>query len=109
MKRPPIDPDLLRDRLAEAQGKQYWSSLEQLEGDPAAAEMLEREFPDGAGGWTDPISRRRFLTLMGASLALAGLTSSGCMRPPTGVIRPYVRQPENLVLGKALYYATSMS
>jgi molybdopterin-containing oxidoreductase family iron-sulfur binding subunit len=109
MKRPPIDPDLLRDRLAAAQGKQYWSSLEQLAGDPAVAEMLQREFPDGAGEWADPISRRRFLTLMGASLALAGLASSGCMRPPTGVIRPYVRQPENLVLGKPLYYATSMS
>jgi MoCo/4Fe-4S cofactor protein with predicted Tat translocation signal len=109
MKRPPIDPELLRDRLAAAQGKQYWSSLQQLADDPAVTEMLQREFPDGASEWQDPISRRRFLSLMGASLALAGLTSAGCMRPPTGTIRPFVRQPENVVLGKPLYYATSMT
>src|SRR5262245_3459558 len=109
MKRPPIDPDLLRDRLAAAQGKQYWSSLQQLADEPAVADMLQREFPDGASQWNDPISRRRFLTLMGASLALAGLTTSGCMRAPTGTIRPFVRQPENLVPGKPLFYATSMS
>src|SRR5262249_34480358 len=48
-------------------------------------------------------------SLMGASLALAGLTSAGCMRPPTGTIRPFVRQPENVVPGKPLYYATSMT
>src|SRR5687768_10130820 len=109
MKRPAVDPDLLRDRLAAAQGKQYWTSLEALADEPAVAEMLQREFPDGAGEWDDPPSRRRFLTLMGASLALAGLTSSGCMRPPPGTIRPFIRQPENLVPGKPLYYATSMS
>jgi molybdopterin-containing oxidoreductase family iron-sulfur binding subunit len=105
MKRLPIDPELLRDRLGPAQGKRYWRSLEELAGDPAVAEMLQREFPQGAAEWTDPVSRRRFLTLMGASLALAGL--SGC-RGPTGTIMPYVRQPENITPGKALYYATSM-
>src|SRR5262249_28653636 len=109
MKRTPTDPDLLRDRLAAAQGKQYWSSLEQLADEPAVAEMIQREFPSGASEWTDPISRRRFLTLMGASLALAGPRPSGCSRPPTGVIRPFVRQPENVVPGKPLFYATSMS
>src|SRR5437667_335420 len=39
----------------------------------------------------------------------AGLGSAGCFRPPTGTIRPFVRQPENLVPGKPLFYATSMS
>src|SRR6516165_5965858 len=106
MKRPPPHPDLLRDRLAAEQGKRYWRSLEELAGDPAVVEMLQREFPDQAGEWTDPISRRRFLALMGASLTLAGM--AGCTRPPTGTIMPYVRQPENIVLGKPLYYATSM-
>jgi molybdopterin-containing oxidoreductase family iron-sulfur binding subunit len=105
MKRPPLDPELLRDRLSAAQGKHYWRCLEELAGEPAFQEMLQREFPAQAGELTDPISRRRFLTLMGASLALAGL--SGCTRP-TGTIMPYVRQPENIVLGKPLYYATSM-
>ena len=107
MKRPPIDPDLLRDRLAAAQGKHYWRSLEELADDPQLREMVEREFPSQAGAWADPISRRRFLTLMGASLALAGL--SGCTRPPVGTIMPYIRQPEGLVPGKPLFYATSMT
>jgi molybdopterin-containing oxidoreductase family iron-sulfur binding subunit len=106
MKRKPIDPELLRDRLAAEQGKQYWRSLEELAGDPAVTAMLQREFPDGASEWTDPVSRRRFLMLMGASLALAGAT--GC-RPPTGKVIPFVRPPEdNRIPGKALYYATSM-
>src|SRR5438093_8980060 len=107
MKRFPIDPGLLRDRLAPAQGKQYWRSLEELADDPRLREMLEREFPSQAGVLADPISRRRFLSLMGASLALAGL--SGCTRPPAGTIRPYIRQPEGLVPGKPLFYATSMT
>ncbi|MFO0878863.1 MAG: TAT-variant-translocated molybdopterin oxidoreductase [Gemmataceae bacterium] len=106
MKRPPIDPELLRDRLAEAQGKRYWQSIEELAEDPRLHEMIQREFPQDASVWTDPVSRRRFLSLMGASLALAGFASSGC-RPPTGKIMPYVKQPENLTPGKPLYYATA--
>jgi molybdopterin-containing oxidoreductase family iron-sulfur binding subunit len=106
MKRKAIDPELLRDRLSVAQGKQYWRSIEELTDDPSVADMLQREFPDHADDWTDRPSRRRFLMLMGASFALAGAV--GC-RPPTGVIMPYVRQPENLILGKPLYYATAMT
>jgi MoCo/4Fe-4S cofactor protein with predicted Tat translocation signal len=106
MKRPPTDPQSLLDRLSAAQGKQYWRCLEELAGEPAFQEMLQREFPSQAGEWTDPVSRRRFLTLMGASIALASM--SGCTRP-TGTIMPYVRQPENIVLGKPLFYATSMT
>ena len=76
-----VDPELLRDRLSVAQGKQYWRSLEELANDPGFEEMLHREFPSQAWRWADPITRRRFLTLMGASLALAGL--GGCTRRPT--------------------------
>src|SRR3954469_19311568 len=103
MKRPPTDPELLRDRLAAAQGKQYWSSLQQLADDPAVAEMLQREFPDGASEWQDPISRRRFLSLMAAPPPPPAPPPAGCMPPPAGPTRPFVRQPENLVPGKPLY------
>ena len=43
---------------------------------------------------------------MGASLALAGLT--GCTRQPTELIMPYVRQPEELIPGRPLFFATAM-
>src|SRR5438105_2751604 len=102
MKRQPTDPDLLRDRLAPEQGKRYWRSLEELADDPGFHEMLAREFPHAASEWDDTLSRRRFLTLMGASLALAGV--GGCaVRPPTESIFPYIRQPEGLVPGKPLF------
>ena len=44
---------------------------------------------------------------MGASLALAGLV--GCGRQPTEKIVPYVEQPEQIIPGKPLYYATAMT
>src|SRR5262245_36514148 len=53
----------------------------------------------------DPVSRRRFLELMGASLGLAGL--AGCSYPPNQRIVPYVKQPEEVVPGKPLYYASA--
>ncbi|HEX4589324.1 MAG TPA: 4Fe-4S dicluster domain-containing protein, partial [Gemmataceae bacterium] len=66
-----------------------------------------REFPDGAGTWTDPVTRREFMTVMGASLALAG--AAGCnMREPNEKLIPYVRKPGPVTPGKALFYATAM-
>ena len=52
------------------------------------------------------MGRRGFLKLMGASLALAGATA--CTRQPDELIVPYVRQPENLVPGRPLFFATAM-
>ena len=60
-------------------------------------------------GWSErrrAAGRRNFLKLMGASLALAGLTA--CTRQPTEHIMPYVRQPEELVPGRPLFFATAM-
>jgi molybdopterin-containing oxidoreductase family iron-sulfur binding subunit len=55
-----------------------------------------------------PVDRRRFLQLMGASLALMGLTGlSGCRRPDTRVLS-YSRSAENVVPGLPLYFATSI-
>jgi Fe-S-cluster-containing dehydrogenase component len=54
----------------------------------------------------DPVARRTFMKLMGASLALGGF--SACTRQPMEAIVPYVRQPEDLVLGEPLYFATAM-
>ena len=73
---------------------------------PEFKEFLHREFPQNASEWLDPVGRRGFLKLMGASLALAGV--SACTRQPDEEIVPYVRQPEELVPGKPLFYATAM-
>src|SRR5262245_5541240 len=78
-----------------------WSTLDELAGDPAFQEHLVNEFPSQVEAITDPVARRTFLKLMGASLALAGATA--CTRQPPETIVPYVRQPEELIPGKPLF------
>ena len=86
----------------------FWRTMEEQLGDPAFAEKLHNEFPSllpDEDSLTDPVARRTFLKLMGASLALAGV--SACTRQPAETIVPYVRQPEELVPGKPLFFATA--
>ena len=91
-----------RLKLESLQGREYWRSLEELLDTEDFREHLHREFrvPIDSG-----VDRRQLLTLMGASIALAGLT--GCTRQPTERIYPYVKAPEELVPGEPLYYATA--
>lgn len=88
-------------------GPRYWRSLEELADTPAFQEWLHREFPASASESLDPVSRRDFLRVMAASFALGGLTA--CTRQPPEYIVPYVQQPEPLVLGQPLEYATAMT
>ncbi|OZC03240.1 TAT-variant-translocated molybdopterin oxidoreductase [Rubricoccus marinus] len=85
-----------------------WRSSGDLNNAPGYAALRQREFLDGAvespGGDAGP-DRRTFLKVMGASVAIAGLT--GCRRPVEEVL-PYARKPENIIPGIANYYATSM-
>jgi len=101
------DFEAAREKLATSEGPLYWRSLEELAGTREFQEQLHREFPKGASEWLDPVSRRGFLKLMGASMALAGMT--GCVKQPLEPIVPYVQQPEQLVYGTPLYYATAMT
>jgi molybdopterin-containing oxidoreductase family iron-sulfur binding subunit len=96
----------LRARLEATRGREYWRSLDALAETPEFKDFLHREFPQNASEWLDPAGRRNFLKLMGASLALAGV--SACTRQPNEELVPYVRQPEELVPGKPLFYATAM-
>src|SRR5713226_9643584 len=100
-----LDP---RSRILDprSSGKQYWRSLEELANTEEFQELLHREFPENATEWNDPVGRRKFLKLMGASFALAGLTA--CTRQRTEYIAPYVRQPEELVPGNPVFFATAM-
>ena len=95
-----------RARLAGQKGKTYWRSVDELADTPAFREAVQREFPAQAAEWIDPVSRRGFLKVMSASLALAGL--SGCTKQPDEPIYPYVKEPEDLVLGRPVYFATAM-
>ena len=100
------DIQALRTKLQGTRGRTYWRSLEEVAETPEFKEFLHREFPQNASEWLDPVGRRGFLKLMGASMALAGV--SACTRQPDEAIVPYVRQPEELVPGKPLFYATAM-
>lgn len=103
-----MDLTPIRDRLRDSSGPRYWRSLEELAETQEFQEYLWREFPTQASEWNegDGTSRRNFMRLMGASLALAGVT--GCANQPLEEVASYVRMPENIVPGKPLYYATAL-
>ncbi|HKP71532.1 MAG TPA: TAT-variant-translocated molybdopterin oxidoreductase, partial [Pyrinomonadaceae bacterium] len=104
--RRPVRREEIRARLADKRGKDYWRSLEELADSGGFEEFLHNEFPRQAGEWDDEVGRRTFLKLMGASLALAGLSS--CTYQPPETVVPFVRQPAELVPGKPLFFATAM-
>lgn len=83
----------------------YWRSLAQIEDRPEFRAALEREFPEGASELPEGITRRELMTLVGASLSLAGL--AGCRRPVEEIV-PFVTAPEESVPGIPRYYATTM-
>ncbi|MFY9911032.1 MAG: TAT-variant-translocated molybdopterin oxidoreductase, partial [Candidatus Sulfotelmatobacter sp.] len=102
-----LDLASVRAEIDKASGPEYWRSLEELAGNPEFQEALHREFPKGASEWVESVSRRGFLKVMGASMALAGMT--GCVKLPLEPIIPYVRQPEDVIPGRPMYYATAMT
>ncbi len=81
----------------------HWRSLDQLADTPEFRAWLESEFP--AAMELEGISRRRWLQLMGASLALAGAT--GC-RWEKAEILPLAKRPDDHAPGKSQRFATSM-
>lgn len=85
--------------------KEYWRSLNQLADTPEFRELIKREFPESASEIDNSWSRRKFISLMGASIALAGLVS--CRKPEEKIV-PYVKTPEELVPGVPEKYATTM-
>ena len=87
-------------------GRSYWRSVEeQLHGD-AALPGRDQEFPPGAFDAPKGFARRDFLQLMGASVALAGLTA--CTEKPVEKILAYTKTPEGMVPGNPFHYATAL-
>jgi MoCo/4Fe-4S cofactor protein with predicted Tat translocation signal len=95
-----------------AAGPVYWRSLEDYADTPEFRAWVESEFPQMVAELDAPenggINRRRFLQLMGASMALAGLVAMPGCRQPEYKIRAYNVRPEEVIPGKPLFYATTM-
>src|SRR5579885_847358 len=106
-KKDKLDLVQVQKEIEQKNAPEFWRSLEELAGKPEFREMMHREFPKGASEWVDAVSRRGFLRLMGSSLALAGMTA--CTKQPFEPIVPYVKQPEELVLGRPMFYATAFT
>ena len=96
--------DVAKDDDARAADGQAptWRSRADRDDAPGQAALRAQEFqsPPAAGD-----DRRTFLKVMGASVALAGL--SGCRRPEERIL-PYARKPEEVIPGVPNHYATAM-
>jgi MoCo/4Fe-4S cofactor protein with predicted Tat translocation signal len=106
-KKDKLDLVQVRSDIEKKNGPEFWRNLEELAGSADFREMMHREFPKGASELVDAVSRRGFFKLMGSSLALAGMTA--CTKQPFEAIVPYVQQPEGLVLGQPMFYATAFT
>jgi MoCo/4Fe-4S cofactor protein with predicted Tat translocation signal len=106
-KKDKVDLVQLQAEIEQKNAPEFWRSLEELAGNREFREQMHREFPKGASEWIDAVSRRGFLKLMGSSLALAGM--SACTKQPMEPIVPYVKQPEGLVPGRPMFYATAFT
>ena len=85
--------------------KKYWLNLEDYEGNPTFQESAKKEFLSYLPSHEEmSSSRREFLQIMGAGLALTG---AGCMRRPAEKLVPYINRPVDIVPGEANYYASS--
>ena len=105
--RTPIDIADLRLKLSTGRGPAFWRSLDEAAETPELTEYVEQEFPGLSGQIPEGVDRRSLLKVMAASLAMAG--AAACTKQPKELIVPYVRQPENVILGLPLFYATAMT
>ncbi len=104
--KPSLDLTRIKALMDKGEEPQFWRSLEEVADTEEFKKFLEDEFPDRTPDWNEPSHRRTFLKVMGASLALAGLTA--CAKQPTEYIVPYVHEPEEFVPGRPMFFATAM-
>ncbi len=100
------DIQSLREKLAAGGGPQFWRTIDEAAESEELKEYVEQEFPGLSGQIPQGVDRRSLLKVMGASLAMAG--AAACTKQPKELIVPYVRQPENVIPGIPLFYATAM-
>ena len=104
---PHVDVSALRKPAGNGETPRFWRGLDELADTPEFRDHKENEFPHGANDPDAKLDRRDLLKVMAASAAFAGL--SGCTKLPTQKIVPYVRQPEEIIPGKPLFYATAVT
>jgi MoCo/4Fe-4S cofactor protein with predicted Tat translocation signal len=97
----------MQQRVAQANGPTYWRSLEELAQDETFLAQMRQEFPQFLTAQSFSTSRRGFLKLMGAMVAMTGLAGCGT-QPPNERIVPYVQQPEQILQGRPLFFATAL-
>ncbi|SMF72853.1 prokaryotic molybdopterin-containing oxidoreductase family, iron-sulfur binding subunit [Xaviernesmea oryzae] len=95
--------ETMQAKLKGRTGRQFWRSLEELTGTAEFRNFMEERLPSLA---VREIDRRTLLKVMGASLALAGL--SACKGEADEKAYPYVNMPEGMTLGEARWYATAV-
>ncbi|MDQ2947681.1 MAG: TAT-variant-translocated molybdopterin oxidoreductase, partial [Acidobacteriota bacterium] len=100
------DLQALRQKLAAGDGPRFWRTIEEAAETEELTEYIEQEFPGLSGQIPQGVDRRNLLKVMAASLAMAG--AAACTKQPKELIVPYVRQPENVIPGLPLFYATAM-
>lgn len=96
----------LRTKLASGRGPTFWRTLDEAAESEELKDYVEQEFPGLSGQIPQGVERRNVLKVMAASLAMAG--AAACTKQPKELIVPYVRQPENVIPGLPLFYATAM-
>ncbi|HWD41359.1 MAG TPA: TAT-variant-translocated molybdopterin oxidoreductase [Fimbriimonas sp.] len=101
-----LDLTAVKGKLAGKSGKKYWRSLEEVAETPEFQRFLDDEFPNRSS--LAQINRRDLIKFMGASVALAGLSGCRGVFLPEDKVVPYVKQPEELVTGVPLYYASTV-
>ncbi|MFI5387644.1 MAG: TAT-variant-translocated molybdopterin oxidoreductase, partial [Fimbriimonadales bacterium] len=101
-----LDLDAVRAKLAGKHGRKYWRGLEEVAETEEFGNWLGDEFPHRST--LLQMDRRSLLKFMGASMALAGLSGCRGVFLDEEKVVPYVKQPEELVPGKPLYYATAV-
>ena len=109
-----LDRAAVRARLGAASldtstGKRYWRSIEDLARGVGFDEFAITDEPEQMSLLAPLLDRRRFMGLLGASLAFAGLTTGCTIRQPDEKIVPYADQPDGMVLGLPLHFATAFT
>ena len=103
---PPWQPKQTQSPESEPRGRTYWRSLQEHADSPALREQVAREFPQYDPDELLGMSRRKFMKLAGASMALAGLTLTGCRRWPSEEVLPHGARPAGTLPGVAEMYAS---